>query len=512
MILALLLAPYGCGKTRNCQFFQRMLPSPSVRLSVDAEVFKNQTYRQALQKYRAGKTNRNILRTTYLKLVSRAQEQYDNKLTRAFRVGSSMILEESGRNPRWLPWFQKNTLKEARNKGYRVHLFYLVTNEEKAYRRCVWREGPLIPRSDFNRCRTTALTALHDLAPHVDKTFVYSTEVPGPPHLLGEINDALGVDSRVVYDRLLKVEQEHLLEVCPRGAWVTLVMGGVRYVPGALALAQSLRQVGTRFDIVCMVTADVPVYERNRLKKVFHQVLEVPVLSCSQVRPMRGKKQRNLYPDSFVTTIFTKWNALTLSQYDKVACVDADIIFRRNSDELFFLTTPAGTFVNPWSPDSRYGLLEHGDEIGPDAIRRAYRDPHGFVVFGSLVLLQPEEKAFDRVRETLELHSEPYGTNFKCSNGPDELLITEIYVPRSNQTMPYANWVHIDPRYHLIPWKVYEPPVGAAGNVGQASGLHYFGGEKPWEMQRQEWPDLEYWWGIWDTLPDDVKQGGPKKR
>ena len=63
---------------------------------------------------------------------------------------------------------------------------------------------------------------------------------------------------------------------------------------------------------------------------------------------MRGKKRQQLYSQTFTSTIFTKWNCLTLAEYDKIVCVDADVAFQTNADDLFDLPAPAGTFDNPW--------------------------------------------------------------------------------------------------------------------------------------------------------------------
>jgi hypothetical protein len=40
-------------------------------------------------------------------------------------------------------------------------------------------------------------------------------------------------------------------------AYVTLLMKGDFYVPGALVLASSLKRTGNRADVICMVTEDV---------------------------------------------------------------------------------------------------------------------------------------------------------------------------------------------------------------------------------------------------------------
>jgi hypothetical protein len=247
-----------------------------------------------------------------------------------------------------------------------------------------------------------------------------------------------------------------------------------------------------------MVAGGVSPGALERLAQVFTHVRPVEVLS-TPARPMRGKKQKQLYSKEFTSTIFTKWNCLAFAEYDKIVCVDADVVFQANADDLFDLDTPAGTFDNPWhSGEGWYGRLSHGAPVSSRAIQRAYKSPQGYVVFGSLVVLAPSRKDFRRL-EKLLAHDPPYGNRILSSNGPDELAITELYVPQTGKA--HQTWTHVDPRYHLIPWKTYSPPLGAIP-LDEARALHYFGKEKPWEMGRNTWADLKVWWNVWDSLPN----------
>jgi len=115
-----------------------------------------------------------------------------------------------------------------------------------------------------------------------------------------------------------------------------------------------------------------------------------------------------------------------------------------------------------------------------------------------LVVLTPSLEDFQRLGKLLA-HDPPYGNRILASNGPDELAITELYVPQTGGAR--GAWTHVDPRYHLIPWKTYSPPLGKI-RPGEARALHYFGKDKPWEMERNTWPDLNLWWRVWDSLPN----------
>ena len=62
-----------------------------------------------------------------------------------------------------------------------------------------------------------------------------------------------------------------------RYAWVTLVMCGDSYAPGAIATGQSLLLTRTCADLICMVTPDVSAAARAALSTVW-QVVEVPYM------------------------------------------------------------------------------------------------------------------------------------------------------------------------------------------------------------------------------------------
>lgn len=82
-------------------------------------------------------------------------------------------------------------------------------------------------------------------------------------------------------------------------------MKGDSYACGAIVSAYSLKLSGTPHSLVCMVTPDVTSACRDRMRLVFHEVIEVPYVQF-EVKPLRTQKQRNMY-NSWVDAAFTKW-------------------------------------------------------------------------------------------------------------------------------------------------------------------------------------------------------------
>ena len=135
-----------------------------------------------------------------------------------------------------------------------------------------------------------------------------------------------------------------------RCAFATLLMLGDGYLMGAIMVAMKLRRLAPEYDRVCMVTSDVSARARQLLSTLFTHVTDVPYID---IKPIHVKKSERL---AFVySRTFTKLNVLGLTQYEKVAYLDADTLPMKNVRGLFGYDTPAGVFIGclrPWSsPD-----------------------------------------------------------------------------------------------------------------------------------------------------------------
>ena len=122
-------------------------------------------------------------------------------------------------------------------------------------------------------------------------------------------------------------------------AYVTLVMLGDRYIPAAIVLAQSLKNCGTKADLVVLVTPDVSNEGKDILNKFFDVLKVVEYVTVSN---WRTKKQ---YYRKYLELVFTKFHLFNLVQYKKVILIDADAIVLKYPDHLFTLNTPAGCFL-----------------------------------------------------------------------------------------------------------------------------------------------------------------------
>lgn len=281
-------------------------------------------------------------------------------------------------------------------------------------------------------------------------------------------------------------------------AWVVLVMRGDAYVPGAIVVAQSLRDMRTIHDIVCMVTPDVTSSARADLATIFDHVISVPYIEYNTVK-MTSKKQAELY-NCWIDKSFTKWNCLSLVQYKKILLVDADILFTTNCDEIFDLRTPAACFSSPWAYpwkknrhlknpyiDRKSTDMLHGMQITPNMITTALHNK-SYVGWSAFVLITPSAKDYADFCSSLQTGVLTTNSAWRVTSGADEVSIAAYYVGKT--------WTHIHQRFLSISWK----PDWVAQDI---RAVHYHG-RKPWEMSPQEWPDLATWWSTADIASQQV--------
>lgn len=177
-------------------------------------------------------------------------------------------------------------------------------------------------------------------------------------------------------------------------AYVTLIMKNDKYVAGALVLAHSLRESGTIYPLICMITSDISDGAVAILKKSYDYVWTVPYITQRCIQ-LKTRRQRDLY-ENWIEDSFTKWNCLNhkmFGMFDKVLFIDADMMVVENCDrELFSLEPPAMTFSLPWAKpytyrglNNPYNELDHGSHVETGLVINGLKS---FVGMGSLVLVR----------------------------------------------------------------------------------------------------------------------------
>lgn len=144
---------------------------------------------------------------------------------------------------------------------------------------------------------------------------------------IGSCNLALplweqGIDK--VYDTS-NLEQSVQSEArAKREAYATVLHSSEGYVCGAITLAQTLLQTGTKRDLILLLDSSISVPKRR--------ALELSGWKIRVITRIRNPRAENGTYNEYNYSKFRLWQ---LTDYDKVIFIDADIIVLRNLDILF---------------------------------------------------------------------------------------------------------------------------------------------------------------------------------
>lgn len=270
-------------------------------------------------------------------------------------------------------------------------------------------------------------------------------------------------------------------------------MIGDGYLPGACLLAVQLRALAPEISRVCMVTPDVSQVACRTLLLVYTHLVTVPYIKTVEqhLGTFGIREQGERYRSTF-----TKLNVLGLTEYDKVAFLDADSLPLRSLREIFDTPTPAAIFVGCFHPEKGpvqlYHYLKsvcrlaHGDPVSWDRQaaerKRCKASKYDYLGFESAVFvcrpsLAELHRLINMIREIEADPSQKRGFLLKA----DTTLLSYAWAPQMH---------FLDPRY------LVRSPT--ARQVRDAFVLDmYSKGAKPWNTDlvvHPHPPDTLAWW------------------
>ena len=289
-----------------------------------------------------------------------------------------------------------------------------------------------------------------------------------------------------------------------RYAFVTFLMRNDNYLPGALMFAFSLREKGTKADLVCMVSGNISQAAKYALGMIYDHVVDIDEI---HVPNTRGHERQD------IPYVFTRFNALRFGSdgdlgynYEKIVIADADVLPLRFYDHLFTLDTPAGIinerksyfldydkkghYLVPenvfkdgkWKWHAIYGdVCPHGHHIPKYITDRVIANPQNLGINSSLFVLTPCMREYRYMLESLE-------------NPENKKIVSQKF---RWPEMQYATilwsgeWTNIDVRFSGI---------NGYPDISMLCGIHY-AGNKPWNakdgsnFQRvMRFPDYKLWY------------------
>jgi hypothetical protein len=265
--------------------------------------------------------------------------------------------------------------------------------------------------------------------------------------------------------------------------------GAEDYANGVVALKQSLVNVGSTYDLVCLITDDFPDIVHDALALSGVRTITVPYITGNG--RIRNQRQNYLY-SNWIDKSFTKWSVFNPdlmksadgTPYEKIFLLDADSLLMENCDELFQLQTPAMTFSSPWGAPfipnrgtDAYKRPAHGATVTASQIRDGLN--RGFVGLACGLLISPDVSIYNCV---LDQMPNPLLTG-NCISGADEQVLA-----RALLSAGVSQFTHIGERYNSVvgkdEWQPNEPAI---------MQWHI---NKPWSPGHN-WPDIRVWQRVW---------------
>lgn len=222
------------------------------------------------------------------------------------------------------------------------------------------------------------------------------------------------------------------------------------YLPGVLALHQSLRRSGTAYPLVVAVSAHLP------------RAVELPMLQAGIL--VRRIPESTAIPKEMIENnghwghTFDKVHLFGLVEFSKLVYVDSDMMVLTNIDELFdkphMSGVPAGRLVHP------------------DWIR----------LNGGLLVIEPQEQLADRIFATLPQALEEVAALGGKASGDQDLL--NAYYPAWCNTPE----LELDQGYNVFQCYLdihiekhgYRLPGDKSGSGPPVKIVHFIGPRKPW--------------------------------
>jgi glycogenin glucosyltransferase len=229
------------------------------------------------------------------------------------------------------------------------------------------------------------------------------------------------------------------------------------YLPGALVLANSLRDAGATRKLAVLVTpTTVSVEVKAELANVYDYVIDV-----DPIRNDATPENLHLMGRPDLRSAFTKIQLWSLNQFSKIVYIDADVVALRAPEELF--------------------ALEHAFSAAPDI---GWPD-----LFNTgVMVLTPNAEDYSAL---LSMAAE--GTSF---DGADQGLLNQHFG---------QNYNRISFTYNVTPSAHYQYMPAYLHFKDKISLVHFIGAGKPWAQGRvtgaQDGPHTELvskWWAVFD--------------
>lgn len=302
----------------------------------------------------------------------------------------------------------------------------------------------------------------------------------------------------------------------------TVLLTNTSYLPGLLTLDHSLKLVGSTYPLLVLYPPHLPAKAHHALDARRIHKIQVPYLL-----PSISVDYSN---DPRFYDCWSKLTPFSLTRFDRVVQLDADMLVRRNMDELMDLEldppesggTGGRVFAaghacacNPlkkphypadWIPENCAFTTQHGDPA--TAQKEGAPCTAGIKMpNGGLQVVNPSEKTYKLISDQL---AQGTGGSTQDYAFADQSLLCDLFEER---------WVALPYIYNALKTLRWRGIHDTIWRDDEVKCLHYILGPKPWE--ENDWIEgqqkeavgrdhdpSQWWWEVtWDRRRKEKERG-----
>lgn len=255
------------------------------------------------------------------------------------------------------------------------------------------------------------------------------------------------------------------------------------FVPAATMLRSLLNASTGSFEVICLVTEEIPVRMQEKLLRLGQGRLSFRYI------PLKGRLE-GIYTDPRYTEAasFRLLLPELLPEYDSLVYIDCDVIVRQDIGTLYAQTRLEDKYLGV--------VFEAPIENQAQRFRALGCDPRCYFNSGFLLMNLKQMRQEKVSEKLLEACKVPY------LEFPDQDALNQVCQGRVLPLSPLYNGIRTFflPQYKPDFEQEYPQP-GLWDKVQDQASIHYTGG-KPWQLLTVQ---FAAWWSTYDSLPEEIK-------
>ncbi|KAI8995485.1 glycosyltransferase family 8 protein [Trametes punicea] len=282
------------------------------------------------------------------------------------------------------------------------------------------------------------------------------------------------------------------------------------YLPGVLVLHKSLLDVGSKYPLVVMATPALPREVRDVVIR-----RGIAIRDIDPLNPKNGHHELAMHDSRFAET-WTKLRVFELVEYERLVVLDADMVIRRNMDELMDMDLPKDQIAavhvcacNPrrlphypkdWTRENcAHTSVSHPEALThPPQIEETSPRPYTLLNSG-VVVIHPSLEVFEDIRRFVE--ESPQVREFIF---PDQDLLAAYFKGRWRPLPWCYNALKTLRTIHPEVWRDEEVRC-----------VHYILKDKPWMVppgtgDPQDEIVNKWWWDVYEDLRAEMSKSDPE--